>query len=46
MVPACRLSVLSQSAEMMEPWLGWINSDRIQVLEEAGKGEVYVWRRY
>ena len=44
-VSACRASLRDPDTGPIESWLDWVNSDRVQVIEETGKGVIYAWRR-
>src|SRR5215831_13562072 len=41
---ACRISLQDSALEPVTIWLDWVNSEKSQVIEEAGKGSIYQWR--
>src|SRR5579862_1252273 len=46
-VDACRLSLdrgAINEIDDIETWLAWMESERWQVIAEAGKGEAFQWR--
>jgi hypothetical protein len=41
---SCRRELHSNELEGIGLWLDWLNGESSSVIEEAGKGDVYVWR--
>jgi hypothetical protein len=44
-VRACRRAVNDGDPEVVAQWLDWVSGAGFLVIEEAGRGEVFAWRR-